>query len=236
MRNTKTLRFCFLKPPSLVAHDCGYPLSRYTCRATRVAAEFLDLRAFCRCSTGVAPVSRYTPPKILVSHLPPPCAGRCRTEMWVWKGVALHGGVAATVAGVPLHCATKPPSQSPFFSAPTLPTFAGVLFKGQHDLGQHDPQLWEENGTLRGSLRGSLKNLWKPLKTSKNIWNPLKTSENRGKPLKPSPSQRSSQRPSQRQISLSEPLSPVAPNRVAPWNSYNTWEQNCYMLRPLCGC
>ena len=25
--------------PSLVAHDCGYPLSRYTCRATRVAAD-----------------------------------------------------------------------------------------------------------------------------------------------------------------------------------------------------
>ena len=39
---------------SLVAHDCGYPLSRYTCRATRVAANFLDFIAFCRCSTGVA--------------------------------------------------------------------------------------------------------------------------------------------------------------------------------------
>ena len=33
----------------LVAHDFGYPLSRYTCRATRVAADFL------------ASVSRYTP-------------------------------------------------------------------------------------------------------------------------------------------------------------------------------
>ena len=33
---------------------------------------------------GVAPVSRYTPLKILVSHLPPPPrAGRCRTEIWV---------------------------------------------------------------------------------------------------------------------------------------------------------
>ena len=39
---------------SLVAHDCGYPLSRYTCRGTRVAADFLHFRAFCRCSTGVA--------------------------------------------------------------------------------------------------------------------------------------------------------------------------------------
>ena len=64
---------------SLVAHDCGYPLSRYTCRATRVAADFLDFIAFCRCSTGVA----LHPLKILVSHLPPPCAGRCRTEIWV---------------------------------------------------------------------------------------------------------------------------------------------------------
>ena len=55
----------------LVAHDCGYPLSRYTCRATRVAADFLDFIVFCRCSTGVA----LHPLKILVSHLPPP---QCR--------------------------------------------------------------------------------------------------------------------------------------------------------------
>ena len=54
----------------LVAHDCGDPLSRYTCCATRVAADFLDFIAFCRCSSGVAP----HPPKILVSHfeIPPP--------------------------------------------------------------------------------------------------------------------------------------------------------------------
>ena len=55
-----------LEASSLVAHDCGYPLSRYTCRATRVAADFLDFIAFCRCSTGVA----LHPLKILVSHLP----------------------------------------------------------------------------------------------------------------------------------------------------------------------
>ena len=53
---------------TLVAHDCGYPLSRYTCRATRVAADFLDFIAFCRCSNGVA----LHPLKILVSHLDPP--------------------------------------------------------------------------------------------------------------------------------------------------------------------
>ena len=53
---------------NLVAHDCGYPLSRYTCRATRVAADFLDFIACCRCSSGVAP----HPLKILVSLLSPP--------------------------------------------------------------------------------------------------------------------------------------------------------------------
>ena len=56
-------------PLDLVAHDCGYPLSRYTCRATRVAADFLDFIAFCRCSTGVA----LHPLKISVSHPPPLC-------------------------------------------------------------------------------------------------------------------------------------------------------------------
>ena len=63
----------------LVAHDCGYPLSRYTCRATRVEGDFLDFIAFCRCSSGVTP----HPLKILVSHLSPPIPGRCRTEIWV---------------------------------------------------------------------------------------------------------------------------------------------------------
>ena len=53
-------------------HSGGYPLSRYTCRATRVATDFLDFIAFCRCSTGVA-LSH--PLKVLVSHLPPPVPG-----------------------------------------------------------------------------------------------------------------------------------------------------------------
>ena len=56
----------------LVAHDCGYPLSRYTCRAIRVAADFLDFIAFCRCSTGVA----LHPLRISVSHLAPPPLSR----------------------------------------------------------------------------------------------------------------------------------------------------------------
>ena len=52
-----------LRVPPVALH-----VSRYTCRATRVAADFLDFRAFCRCSTGVA----LHPLKILVSHLSPP--------------------------------------------------------------------------------------------------------------------------------------------------------------------
>ena len=51
-----------------ISQNLGYPLSRYMCRATRVAADFLDFIAFCRCSTGVA----LHPLKILVSHLPLP--------------------------------------------------------------------------------------------------------------------------------------------------------------------
>ena len=67
--NPPGFRFSFSQHtfPS-VAHHCGYPLSRYTCRATLVAADFLDFIAFCRCSTGVA----LHPIKVLVSHLPPP--------------------------------------------------------------------------------------------------------------------------------------------------------------------
>ena len=38
----------FDHPHPVVAHDCGDPLSRYTCRATRVATDFLDFIAFCR--------------------------------------------------------------------------------------------------------------------------------------------------------------------------------------------
>ena len=41
------------------------------CRATGVAADFLDFKAFCRCSTGVA----LHPLRILVSHLSPPVPG-----------------------------------------------------------------------------------------------------------------------------------------------------------------
>ena len=100
-------------------------------------------------------------------------------------------------------------------------------FEGATRLGATRP------ATLRGkwhSERVSERAFEKPLKTSKNLWTPLKTSQALSKPLKTSenlwnpPSQRSSQRPSQRQICLSEHLSPVAPNRVAPWNSYNIFQ------------
>ena len=49
----------FFSCADIVAHVCGDPLSRYTCRATRVAADFLRILGF----SGVTAVSRYTPPK-----------------------------------------------------------------------------------------------------------------------------------------------------------------------------
>ena len=59
-------------------------------------------------------------------------------------------------------------------------------FKGQHDSGQHDPQLWGKWHSERVSERA----FEQPLKTSKNplktLWKPLKTSQNLSKPLKTS--------------------------------------------------
>ena len=75
------------------------------CRATRVATDFLDFIAFCRCSSGVA----LHPLKILVSHLftpPPPFPGGVAPKFGSEK--VSRCGVAGTVAGVALHCATKP--------------------------------------------------------------------------------------------------------------------------------
>ena len=76
--------------PHLVAHDCGYPLSHYTCRATRVATDFLDFIAFCRCSTGVA----LHPLKILVSHLPPPPVPGGVAPKFGSEKVSRHTGVS----------------------------------------------------------------------------------------------------------------------------------------------
>ena len=50
--------------------------------------------------------SRFAPSRL--SHLSPLNGQECRTSSCLWKGVALQGGVAATLAGVALHCATVP--------------------------------------------------------------------------------------------------------------------------------
>ena len=53
-------------------------------------------------------MSRYTPPPSkALSHLLPLNGQECRTSSCLRRGVALQGGVAATLAGVALHCATK---------------------------------------------------------------------------------------------------------------------------------
>ena len=46
VRNPKDPAVLKIQRVVLVAHDCGYPLSRYTCRATLVATDFLDFIAF----------------------------------------------------------------------------------------------------------------------------------------------------------------------------------------------
>ena len=72
-------------PPSIVAHVCGDPLSRYTCRATRVAADILRILGFFRCSSSIAlhppPLKGPVAPVVLerpgVSHVKLPLK-RCR--------------------------------------------------------------------------------------------------------------------------------------------------------------
>ena len=56
----------------LVAHDCGYPLLRYT----RVALHVSQLISWIlQRFAGVAPVSRYTPKNFGVATPPPPVPG-----------------------------------------------------------------------------------------------------------------------------------------------------------------
>ena len=45
---------CVSQERNIVAHVCGDPLSRYTCRATRVATEFILCLGFFGCSRGIA--------------------------------------------------------------------------------------------------------------------------------------------------------------------------------------
>ena len=104
LTHTQTHTHTQTRTLTLVAHDCGYPLSRYTCRATRVAADFLDFRAFGRCSTGVA----LHPLKILVSHLPPPRVPGGVTPKFGSEKVSRYTGVSQLhLHSAALHCATK---------------------------------------------------------------------------------------------------------------------------------
>ena len=63
-------------------------------------------------------MSRYTPPTAnphkkdpVAPILPPPC--ECRGDISSQKRIALHGGVAATLTSIALHCATKTDSNPP---------------------------------------------------------------------------------------------------------------------------
>ena len=62
--------FCTLP---IVAHVCGDPLSRYTCRATHVATDFLRILGLFRCSSSIA----LHPTQKALSHLPPLTCQKC---------------------------------------------------------------------------------------------------------------------------------------------------------------
>ena len=92
-------------PTPLCVHSCtrvrGPPVALYVSRYT-YRSRFPQ---FLMCSSGIA---LHLPLKALLrlSRLSPfNCQGR-RTSSFLWKGVALQGGVVATLAAVGLHCAT----------------------------------------------------------------------------------------------------------------------------------
>ena len=87
-------------------------------------------------------------------------------------------------------------------------TIIGESSRGNTIRGDRTKSLWEGN-LLRGSLRGGFQRLLDVFRGYQRFLEVLRDF------------QRPSQRSCQRQTSLSEALLPVAPNRVAPWNSYN---------------
>ena len=103
---TKTLK----RMLTLASHHCCDPCRATRCRTHNVAANFCKFQ-------DVAGMSRYTPmhPKKdpVASVLPPHCHNeyfncqRCRGSISKRKRIALHGGGAATLSHVALHCAAN---------------------------------------------------------------------------------------------------------------------------------
>ena len=80
----------------------------------------------------------------------------------------------------------------------------GESSRGNGNRGNRPERFWEGNLPLRGHLRGRVfRGFQKILEVFRGLQRPFQT-------------------PFQRQISLSEALGPVAPSRVAPWNSYKS--------------
>ena len=77
---TSKLSCTRLRVPPVALH-----VSRYTCRSW--------FPGFLKRFAGVAPVSRYTPKNFGVAP-PPPCAGRCRTEIWLSEKVLRYTGLS----------------------------------------------------------------------------------------------------------------------------------------------
>ena len=189
---------------ALLAIELRFRMAKFRCDTVRLPCTLGTRIAAFRCHTNGSvklPLFRHFQDRFLTTN----------REKWGKKtGLCFARCVFLTFRG-PL--ASHDPNLYPNRnrSRDTMPLIAGVL-RGNTIRGNTTRNSERKMALWEGLWEG----LWKTLKTSKNLWKPLKTSENLWNP----PSQRSSQRPSRRQISLSEPLSPVAPNRVAPWNSY----------------
>ena len=82
------------KHPFIVAHVyvCGDPLSRCTCRATRIPADSSESRGF----SGAAALSRYTPPKGPVAPFALQMPGVLHVELPLKRCRATGGGSSYT--------------------------------------------------------------------------------------------------------------------------------------------
>ena len=176
---------------------------------------------------------RISPERSKDSSLEPPVFKVQSLQMWVWPPTAPW----------------RPPRQGnwrtlPFSHSTSLPTlpflFFGMLRQGQLGLAclSNSPNMIilsavrcrksqrsaQMSTKLVGALRGNTtRNSERKMALWEGLWEGL------GKPLKASENL-PSRRPSQRQISLSEPLRPVAPNRVAPWTFSEEWAQNLWRV------
>ena len=86
----------FMQGPHAAAKPPYWKHPSYTCSRFPQSFGFFQMQQQYRATPP--------PPQKTLSYLSPFNCQGCRTSSCLWKGVALQGGVAATLAGVALHC------------------------------------------------------------------------------------------------------------------------------------